>query len=203
VPPVPAVPLRGASPYPPLREELLEEEPKKVGPLQALLGALAAVAGVVLVIVAFLIFRGGDEGGTPTVLPPTQTASPTPSGQPSPTPSATPSPRPSATATTRPSATQAPAPVQAPVLPVTVLNNSRVKGLAATWARRLNAGGWPTHVVGNYSGGVIAETTVYYAPGQLASAKRLAQQFGFDRVLPRFSGLPGSGLTLVLTRDAA
>jgi hypothetical protein len=84
-----------------------------------------------------------------------------------------------------------------------VLNNSRVKGLAATWARKLNAGGWPTPTVGNYSGGVIAQTTVYYAPGQQASAQRLARQFGFGRVLPRFAGLPGQGLTLVLTRDAS
>jgi len=166
------------------------------------LGALLAVAGVALVIVAFLVLRGGDDG-SPTVGLPTQSAAVTPSASTAPTtgPSPTTSARPSATPS--PSAARSTAPAVAPILPVTVLNNSRVHLLAASWARRLNAGGWPTPVKGNYSGGVIAQTTVYYGPGQEASAQRLARQFGFGRVLPRFSGLPGSGLTLVLTRDAA
>jgi hypothetical protein len=91
----------------------------------------------------------------------------------------------------------------APVLPVLVLNNSRVKGLADRSAAKFRAGGWPVSGTGNYSGGVISRTTIYYAPGQLASAQRFAKQFAIPRVIPRFSGLPGSGLTVVLTRDYA
>ena len=97
--------------------------------------------------------------------------------------------------TTRPPVTRS-----ASVLPVTVLNNSRVSGLADRAAARLRAGGWPTPVVGNFTGRV-ERTSVYWAPGQQASAVRLARQFGIARVAPRFAGLPGRGLTLVVTRD--
>ena len=88
-------------------------------------------------------------------------------------------------------------------MPVTVLNNSRVKGLAERSAERFRAGHWPVPLTGNYRGGTIAVTTVYYPPGQQASAQRFATQFGIDRVAPRFAGLPGSGVTVVLTRDFA
>jgi hypothetical protein len=93
------------------------------------------------------------------------------------------------------------APLAAPIRPVWVLNNSRIKGLADRSARKFRAGGWPVRGTGNYRGGTIAETTVYYAPGQLGSAQRFAKQFDIPRVRPRFSGLPGSGMTVVLTRD--
>jgi hypothetical protein len=54
---------------------------------------------------------------------------------------------------------------------------------------------------GNYRGGNIAQTTVYYAPGQQASAERFAKQFGIPRVAPRFPGIPVQGMTVILTRD--
>ena len=68
-------------------------------------------------------------------------------------------------------------------------------------ATAYRAGGWSVVMVGNYTG-QVAETTVYFAPGQEPSAHRLARQFsGIVQVLPRIEGLPGSGLTVVLTRD--
>jgi hypothetical protein len=85
---------------------------------------------------------------------------------------------------------------------VTVLNNSRRSGLAATAAARFRAGGWPVPTTGNYRGR-IEQTTVYYAAGQEASARRFAAQFHVPRVLPRSAlpGLPSQGMTVVLTRD--
>ena len=45
-------------------------------------------------------------------------------------------------------------------------------------------------------------STLYYEPGQQGAAERVqAAVAGIERVLPRFDGLPGSGLTLVVTRD--
>jgi hypothetical protein len=45
-------------------------------------------------------------------------------------------------------------------------------------------------------------TTVYHPPGQEAAAREFAARFpGVVRVLPRTETLPGSGLTVVLTRD--
>jgi hypothetical protein len=187
-------------PYPPgpeFYEGLRNQpEPPPVGRRQALLGALLAVAGVVIGIVLLYAFRHDSGGGQgPVVAAPTHTVSRAPSATPT-------------TARTTPTPTKAPAaqpttaaPVAAPIRPVLVLNNSRVHNLAQRSADRFRAGGWPVSGTGNYSGGVISRTTIYYAPGQLGSAQRFAKQFAIPRVIPRFSGLPGSGLTVVLTRD--
>lgn len=84
---------------------------------------------------------------------------------------------------------------------MTVLNNSRRSGLAADAAARFAAGGWPVRETGSV-GGRIRATTVYYDPGQEASARAFAATFrGIERVLPRLEGLPGQGLTVVVTRD--
>jgi hypothetical protein len=85
--------------------------------------------------------------------------------------------------------------------PVTVLNNSRRYHLAARAAAQLSGGGWPIAAVGNFTGR-IPVSTVYYVPGQEQVAQALARQFpAVARVHPRFRGLPGSGLTLVVTRE--
>ena len=97
---------------------------------------------------------------------------------PSPTPG-TPTPTKKPTKGPTPQATTA-APVAAPIRPVLVLNNSRVKGLADRSARTFRAGGWPVSGTGNYSGGTIARTTIYFAPGQEASAQRFAEPTGSD-----------------------
>ena len=188
-------------PYPAAADREFYESlrgPEPVGPRRALAGALLAVGGVVLGIVLLYAFRHDDRGGQgPVVALPTPHVS---SHVTRPTPKPTPKPT-----AGRPTPTSGPAtaPLPAPIVPVTVLNNSRVHHLADRSAARFRAGGWPVKGTGNYRGGTIAQTTVYYAPGQLGSAKRFAKQFGIARVRPRFSGLPGSGLTVVLTRDYA
>ena len=172
-------------------------DPVQVGPARAVAGAVIAVAGVALAVGALLLLGKDEPKTTPTVdAGPTHstTAGPTPTASERATPTSSPTsvvvPPPTAAAT------------QAPIQPVDVLNNSRVKGLADSAARRFRAGGWPVPLkASNYSGGTLPATTVYYAPGQLGSAQRFAKQFGISRVLPRFAGLPGSGLTVVLTRD--
>jgi hypothetical protein len=92
-------------------------------------------------------------------------------------------------------------PATAPKLALTVLNNSNRNKLADRAAREFQAAGWPIKLTGNFTGRV-SETTVYYAPGQVESARLLARSFPqITRVRPRFDGLPGSGLTVVLTRS--
>ncbi len=186
--------------------------PVPVGPVRAVAGAGLAVAGVALGIGALLVVTGGDDKGSPAVVSPPIASqgvtSPSPTA--SPTARATPqpsgvSPAPSASAVVPPAPTPAPTPTaaQAPIVPVSVLNNSRISGLADRSAARFRAGGWPVRTTGNYSGGTIAQTTVYYPPGQQASAERFAKQFGIPRVRPRFSGIPTSGMTVIVTRDYA
>jgi transposase-like protein len=172
-----------------------------------LVPALTAVTAVVVVIVLLLFLNSrpthSDGGPGPAVVatgpassPPSAASAPpsSPSGT---APGAT---HPSAAAppVSQPPATQTAA---ATKLPVTVLNNSRRTGLAHEAAAQVARGGWPVAHVGNFTGR-IAESTIYYAAGQRGAAVVFARQFpAVRRVLPRFAGLPGSGLTLVVTRD--
>ena len=86
-------------------------------------------------------------------------------------------------------------------IPVTVLNNSTITGLAAAAADQLRGAHWPIRLVGNFRGR-LPISTAYYDPGQKTPALLLAKEFpAVRRVLPRFDGLPGHGLTLVVTRE--
>jgi hypothetical protein len=169
---------------------------------------LAAVSVIVIVIVALLVLNRPGHHATdagPAVqspgpsLPTSQAAVTTPSVKASPTPSPKPSSKPHKTVpVAEPSATAKPAVAKAPV---TVLNNSRRTGLAHRAAAQVANGGWQIKQIGNFTGR-IRISTVYYAPGQAAVAHKFAHQFSaVQRVLPRFRGLPGSGLTLVVTRE--
>lgn len=173
-------------------------------PALRLVGGLLTVSGVAVLV--WLALKGSPPLDSPPQAGAPLSASPTPTTAPlSPSPSSTPRPRPTTGAplpTAASTATAAPAPAQtAPLLPLLVLNNSRINGLAADAAADFRAGGWTVRGTGNFRGRV-AMTTVYYEPGQEATARRLMREFGkIRRMSPRFDGLPGSGLTVVVTRD--
>lgn len=87
------------------------------------------------------------------------------------------------------------------MVPVLVLNNSRVHRLAARAAETFRAGGWPVRGTGNYRGRVPV-TTIYFDAGDEAVARRFAARFpAVRRLLPRPAWLPGGGLTVVVTRE--
>lgn len=163
------------------------------GLARSLAGPVLAVGGV-LALVGALLFLNGRPGlgnGTAPVVAARGGGRP-----------ASLSPAPAAADAAAPSLPPAPPPSSspAPLPPLTVLNNSRITGLAARAAVTFRAGGWPVAVIGNFRG-LIPATTVYYPPGEQAVAQQLAARFPrVTRVLPRFAGLPGSGLTVVLTR---
>lgn len=170
-------------------------------PFARLLPSIVAVVVVGGVIAALLILNGRSTPSGPgpaVVAPPPSTLTHSASHLPSRSPSAPPASSPAPPPVSEPPATQQPAVAK---VPVTVLNNSRKAGLAHQVADEVRAKGWPIASVGNFTGRV-AETTVYYAPGQLAQARELASEFAqIRRIAPRFAGLPGRGLTLVVTRD--
>ncbi|NIJ10263.1 hypothetical protein FHU38_000607 [Saccharomonospora amisosensis] len=89
-------------------------------------------------------------------------------------------------------------------VPVRVYNNSTVHGLASRAGDDLRSAGWKVVETGNYSGGIIPTTTVYYREGtdEKAAATVLASQFGI-RAEPRFHGIADSspGLIVIVTRD--
>jgi hypothetical protein len=197
-------PLQAPAPLPPTDIPRRNPVSEPVSPMRAMAGALVAVAGVLLGIGA-LLWATDSPDGDPTLAGTSRTTAESPSTLPSPVPS--PSPVVSAPAVVAaPSVGQsspaaATRPEAVPKLPLTVLNNSNRTGLADRAARRFRAGGWPIKLTGNFTGRV-SETTVYYAPGQLRSAQLLQRSFaGLTRVRPRFESLPGSGLTVVLTRS--
>ncbi len=85
-----------------------------------------------------------------------------------------------------------------------VYNNSTIKGLAARAADDFRSGGWPVVEVGNYSGGRIWTSTVYYQPGtgQQGAAGALGEEFDL-RVEPRFVGIRDAapGVIVIVTND--
>jgi hypothetical protein len=185
--------------------------PPPISPGRAVAGAALAVAGVALGIGAVLTLTDDpdDTSSGPVAARPSASATPTPAVTTptvvAPTSTAPVPTAPAAPTTAPPVPTTAPpAPPPAAVVrpPLTVLNNSRITGLAATKAATFAKDGWTIAGTGNYSGRVAA-STVYFDPGQEAAAQQLASAYGIPRTLPRFNSLPGSGLTVVLTKDAA
>lgn len=167
-------------------------------PRPPFLGAALALGAVAAGLAALVLVRGVDPEAAPLQPAAQSRAQPPPPSLPElPAPPAPPAP-----VAARVPAPE-PLPAAVPARPaLTVLNNSRVPALAARSARHYRDGGWPVAVVGNFRGR-IARTTVYYEPGQQGPAEALAAEFGVPRVLPRFAGLPGRGLTVVVTRDLA
>jgi hypothetical protein len=211
-PPVPADPFAGIGA--PLLAAL--EEPPSTGvlpvprrtsvhgapvsPVRALAGAAVAVAGVLLGIGALLWATDAPKGSP--ALEQTQAQASLVSPAPSPSELTSPSPEPTMVVPAPLTSPAAASPAAAaPKLALTVLNNSNVNQLAHRAAAKYHAKGWPIKLEGAFRGR-IPVTTVYYAPGQLPSAELLQEEFpAIQRVRPRFSTLPGSGLTVVLTRD--
>lgn len=89
-------------------------------------------------------------------------------------------------------------------VPVRVLNNSMISGLAERAATDLRARGWNVVEVGNYAGGVIPVSTAYYRPGtdEEGAARSVATQLGV-RAEPRFPGIEGAspGLIVIATNN--
>lgn len=86
---------------------------------------------------------------------------------------------------------------------VRVYNNSTVRGLAAQAAEDMRAAGWTVVEVGNYSGGTIPTTTVYWqTEEQRSAAEAIGENFGM-RVEPRFDGIRDAspGLIVIVTND--
>lgn len=80
-----------------------------------------------------------------------------------------------------------------------VLNQTRIKGLAARMAADLRDEGWEVAATGNFRG-TVASTTVYYPPGLAAAAEDLTADIpGSQRIRPRFGNLSTTRLTVVLT----
>ena len=128
--------------------------------------------------------------GATTAAPSATTTTPSPT--PSKTAKTTPSPKPSKT-TAKPE----PEPQVARDAPVSVLNNTTIQGLAATYSVKVRNAGWSDVRVGNWRGS-IAGNTVYFPPQFAEQAKLLGNDLGIERILPSFAPMRTDRLTIIL-----
>lgn len=179
-------------------------------PLRALAMVLIALAIVFAGLGAMSLSSSDSSSasGSTTSSPaaPTTTAaqpvSPAPATAPATTaPSSTAAP----TTTAAPTSTAAPTTTAAALdktVPVQVLNNSTISGLAAKTGSQLTADGFNVTGTGNYPNGVIPKTTVYYgnSPQERAVAQAIATELGCTAE-PKFSGLGDSspGVVVIVT----
>jgi LytR cell envelope-related transcriptional attenuator len=176
-----------------------------------LAGIIVVLVGVALLIFGVVALGGGspDSGAAPAPVSPSTGASATPSPSPSPSSGPTAGSGVGSTVAPPPRTTVAPVPpptTAAARAPLTVLNNSVIRGLADRAATAVQSRGWQVAQVGNFAGQLPA-TTVYYSPGNAgeeAAARELAREFPqVSQVLPRYAGLPPTpaGIVLVVTKD--
>ncbi|MDP9239897.1 MAG: LytR C-terminal domain-containing protein [Actinomycetota bacterium] len=156
---------------------------------------VGATVGVLLAVGGHQADRDVSFNQTDRKSPPGPTI-PSPSALRSVEPSPVPSPAP-------PPVTHSPAPVPVTRPALTVLNNSTIKTLGAQAAARFRAAGWPVAAIDGITGR-YGYTTVYYGPGQLEAARELVRQFPGIQVIDSRANvpeLPGTGLTVVVTKD--
>jgi len=98
----------------------------------------------------------------------------------------------------------------APVrVPITVLNSTKIDGLAADVSAQMKGAGWKTAKPGGYPNGDVAASTVFFTEGndkQRQAALQLIEQFPkLQGPTPRFFDVPASvdpaGLVVVLAAD--
>ena len=152
-------------------------------------GVALAVLGVVVLVISIYALRQpsqkGQQAGSTTARPKHSTSS---------------SPKKSATPKTSASS----APSVAGKLPLVVLNNTTIAGLASQAKATFVAGGWQVSSVGNLQNNIIS-TCAYYDPntaGAQQAAEALMRQFpAIKRTAPKFDGLPPGPIVVVLTPD--
>ena len=158
-------------------------------------GIVVACLGIVVLVVAIIALRepnghvAAASGDSSNVAHATSSRSSTPPA------------RPSTSASTSPTA---PAPDQLKSVPLVVLNNSSVVGLATQASQEFESGGWTVTSVDNLQNDILS-SCAYYDPAVVdakAAALALQQQFPeIKRVRPKFPELPAGPVVVVLTSD--
>ncbi|WP_040784355.1 LytR C-terminal domain-containing protein [Nocardia pneumoniae] len=169
-------------------------------PLRALAMVLIALAIVFAGLGAMSLSNSdADTDASGPSQPETSTASAAPQ-----VPAGTTAPKAAASSTVAATSTSAAATSSAGArsVPVRVLNNSMVAGLAAKTANQLSSNGWTIAETGNYPGSNIPKTTVYYgnSPGDKEAAQAIADELD-AAVAPKSSAIGDSapGVTVIVT----
>ena len=191
-------------------------------PLRAFAMVLISL-GILFAGLGFASLGGSDDDPAPTAAPTTTTTAPAaPSARSAAVPSAAspasgnggaPATSPVARATTTstsPSVASLPASgtslaadsSAAATAPVRVFNNSEVAGLAAQTSTYLEDEGFTVTETGNYSEGLLTQTSVFYgtSPGEQQTATAVAETLGVT-AQPRFEGIRDAapGVIVIVT----
>ena len=174
-----------------MREPLQRRRGDRIG------GVLLAVLGIVVAVVAVVALRhpNGRQAKAVSLRTSTVTATTTHTTTASPTkPRTQPSSTPSATSPS----------TDSHAVPLIVLNNTTIQGLADTARQRFEAAGWTVTSVSTMSDDILS-TCAYYDPSDPANqtaALQLQQEFpAIKRVKEKFPGLPPGPIVVVLTTD--
>jgi cytoskeletal protein RodZ len=110
----------------------------------------------------------------------------------------------SSTSSTSSSSSSTPTGAAAKAVPLIVLNNTTIHGLAAQAAQRFETGGWTVTSSGNLTNEILS-TCAYYDgsdPQAKSAAEALMAQYPtIKRVQPKFPELPAGPVVVVLTPD--
>ncbi|MGA8987336.1 LytR C-terminal domain-containing protein [Aeromicrobium sp.] len=131
----------------------------------------------------------GSADDSPTAEP-VATMPTTPATQPPTTATTEPTPTPTPTSTTETSVERS--------APVSVLNNTTIRGLAETFSVKVREAGWEVAGVGNWRGS-IPGNTVYYPAGLGEQGRQLGDDLGIERILPSVSPMRTDRLTIILS----
>jgi cytoskeletal protein RodZ len=161
------------------------------------LGGIAlALLGILVLVIAVFALQHPRKNTTASAT----SAAHTSAAKPSPTQKRTSAPAPTSSAPTS-SASTSSAPARLPLL---VLNNTTITGLAERAKQTFVAGGWTVTDTGNLRNEIVS-TCAYYDPsvaGAQQAAEALRAQFpAIKRVVPRFAELPAGPIVVVLTPD--
>ena len=156
-------------------------------------GILVVCLGLVVLAIAVVALR--EPNGHVSGSGATNVANGTASNQPAQSPTA-----PSDSASTSPG----PSLSQLKSVPLVVLNNSSVVGLAAQAAQQFENGGWSVTRIADLQNEILSPCAYYDPSAENArtAAKALQRQFpGIARVKPKFPQLPSGPIVVVLTAD--
>jgi hypothetical protein len=163
-------------------------------------GALIVCLGIAVLVIAMIALRE-PNGHVTAQRTASSVGKQTTTSKPPATRSSTP-PAGSSSAAPRNGDSQSTAQVK--TVPLIVLNNTTVQGLAQRAAQRFESGGWTVTSYDNYQNDILS-TCAYYdpsVPGAQAAAEALQQQYPMiKRVKPRFTDLPAGPIVVVLTPD--
>jgi len=82
--------------------------------------------------------------------------------------------------------------------PVLVLNGTGTSGLGADVSATVSADGWQIAGVDNWTGSTLANSVIFYNPGQETNAQELSALLNISDVRPTGQGEISDGLTVVL-----